>query len=207
MEWITSTESFYSKKIKEVCIYRLLRRNLCFENGIKYKDIIIFIFKNRMEHAEGDKNQEIKLRIHSTKNQIYFREQDIIITKMFNFLELDDFNSIIRRDLDNDLVKQEKILCLLPEIRKYFSMGQMYKYITSEKCKNKTWTLIKFILKDKPVTIQSRALSYMESPRKQKRTTRYTFHFNEGWFPNYDLLNKTINHSCNIGYKWNPSKS
>ncbi len=43
--------------------------------------------------------------------------------KIINILELDNENSIILFSLDNDNTKQDKILELIPEIRKYYSFS------------------------------------------------------------------------------------
>ena len=55
------------------------------------------------------------------KSELYKEEQENILNKIINILELDDNNSIILYNLDNDKIKQDKILELIPEIRKFFS--------------------------------------------------------------------------------------
>ena len=55
------------------------------------------------------------------KSILYKKEQDEITDKIINILELDNENSIILYNLDNDKTKQDKILELIPEIRKYYS--------------------------------------------------------------------------------------
>ena len=57
------------------------------------------------------------------KSILYKKEQDEIVDKIINILELDNENSIILYNLDNDKTKQDKILELIPEIRKYYSFS------------------------------------------------------------------------------------
>jgi hypothetical protein len=55
------------------------------------------------------------------KRILYEKEQDDIINKIITILNLDNENSIVLYNLDNDINKQNKILELIPNIRKYFS--------------------------------------------------------------------------------------
>jgi hypothetical protein len=57
------------------------------------------------------------------KSILYKKEQDKLVDKIINILELDNENSIILYDLDNDKIKQDKILELILEIRKYYSFS------------------------------------------------------------------------------------
>ena len=54
------------------------------------------------------------------KSILYKKEQDELVDKIINILELDNENSIILYNLDNDKTKQDKILELISEIRKYY---------------------------------------------------------------------------------------
>ncbi len=58
------------------------------------------------------------------KSILYKKEQDELVDKIINILELDNENSIILFNLDNNKIKQDKILELIPEIRKkYYSFS------------------------------------------------------------------------------------
>ena len=54
------------------------------------------------------------------KSELYKKEQEDITDKIINILELDN-NSILLYNLDSDKIKQDKILELIPDIRKYYS--------------------------------------------------------------------------------------
>ena len=44
------------------------------------------------------------------KSILYKKEQDELVDKIINILELDNEHSIILYNLDNDIIKQDKIL-------------------------------------------------------------------------------------------------
>tara|TARA_Y100000389_G_C17329944_1_gene447516 strand:- start:439 stop:906 length:468 start_codon:yes stop_codon:yes gene_type:complete len=150
---------------------------------------------------ESEKNQAHSNIGYSTKSQLYAREQAYLIAKMFAILELDQYNSIIKKSFDEDIDKQNEIIQLLPELRKYFSISVLHHFIVSEKCKRKAWTIVKTILKDKPVEIISKPTSYMLDG-KQKRTQRYTFIFQNDWLPDYKLLTQSAQVPREIIGKW-----
>jgi hypothetical protein len=55
------------------------------------------------------------------KSELYLKEQNILEDKLITILNLDNNKTIILYDLDNDIEKQNKILELIPEIRKYYN--------------------------------------------------------------------------------------
>ena len=55
------------------------------------------------------------------KSKLYQKEQNEIMDKIINILQLDEDNSILLYDLDNDDSKKQKIMDLIPDIRKYFT--------------------------------------------------------------------------------------
>jgi hypothetical protein len=59
------------------------------------------------------------------KSKLYKKEQEDICDKIIDILELDDQNSITLYNLDNSKDKQDKIMALVLEIRKYFSFSSI----------------------------------------------------------------------------------
>ena len=55
------------------------------------------------------------------KSELYKDEQIKLSNKIIDILELDENNQIILYYLDNNEEKQNKIMELIPELRKYFS--------------------------------------------------------------------------------------
>ena len=59
------------------------------------------------------------------KSELYKKEQKEILDKIIDILDLDKENSITLWHLDNDLKKQEKIMNLIPNTRKYFTFNNV----------------------------------------------------------------------------------
>lgn len=55
------------------------------------------------------------------KSELYEKEQTEIINNIINILELDEKNSTTLYHIDNNKEKQEKLINLIPIIRKYFN--------------------------------------------------------------------------------------
>jgi hypothetical protein len=107
------------------------------------------------------------------KSELYKKEQIILSNKIINILNLDEHKSIILYYLDNDTDKINKILELIPELRKYFAFGYI-KGLEYPDLLKRTWlsivrqvTKITHTLssKDKQITIDG----------KHIRTRLFTF--------------------------------
>jgi len=61
-------------------------------------------------------------------------------------LDLDNEYSTTLYELDNNKEKQNKIMELIPNIRKYFSYKNVIGIANPEKCKRPYFSIIKFIL-------------------------------------------------------------
>ena len=83
------------------------------------------------------------------KSILYKKEQDDLVDKIINILELDDENSIILYNLDNNKIKQDKILELIPEIRKYYSFSTIIGASEPTKAKRPYLSIIRQLLKSK----------------------------------------------------------
>lgn len=59
------------------------------------------------------------------KSELYAKEQKEICDKVIDILGLDQNNSVLLYHLDNDEEKQEQIMNLVPEIRKYFRFDKI----------------------------------------------------------------------------------
>lgn len=81
------------------------------------------------------------------KSQLYQKEQKDIMNKIINILQLDEENSILLYDLDNDESKKKKIMDLLPDIRKYFTYGCITGAVDPEKIKRPYLSIIRHITK------------------------------------------------------------
>ena len=59
-----------------------------------------------------------------TKKEVYKKEQDEIINKIISIVGIEDNKQITLYELDND-IKIQKIMDLIPNIRKYFSFNNL----------------------------------------------------------------------------------
>jgi hypothetical protein len=107
------------------------------------------------------------------KSELYKNEQLEIMNKIINILELDDNNSITLYELDNDIEKQEKILEILPEIKKYFKCKCVKSLIAPEKVKRIYLSLIRYITKLEYNMIGVQFL--IQKDKSKIRTVKYIF--------------------------------
>ena len=77
------------------------------------------------------------------KSELYKKEQNELVDKIIEIHELDDENSIILYNLDNNKEKQDKILALIPEIRKYYSFTTIIGASEPEKTKRPYLSIIR----------------------------------------------------------------
>lgn len=81
------------------------------------------------------------------KSILYREEQEEIIEKIIDILQLDENYSITLYDLDNDNEKQIKILALIPEIRKFFSFSTIIGASEPDRAKRPFLSIIKQLCK------------------------------------------------------------
>jgi hypothetical protein len=108
------------------------------------------------------------------KSILYKKEQDELVDKIINILELDNDNSIILYNLDNDHNKQNKILELIPEIRKYYSFSTIIGASEPDKAKRPYLSIIKQITKSK-YKINSYDYRIKQENKEDIRTKKYVF--------------------------------
>ena len=84
-----------------------------------------------------------------TKKEVYKKEQDEIVTEIENILSLDTTNTLTLYELENDKDKQDKIMKLIPKIRKYYAFNN-WKAVGEPKRIKRPWlSIIKQLLKQK----------------------------------------------------------
>jgi len=107
------------------------------------------------------------------KSELYKKEQDEIIDKICKILDLETKHTYTLYELDNNKEIQEKIIELIPEIRKWFSFNNMKAVGEPEKRKRPWLSIIKQLTKDK-YRLESKAFRITEN-NKEIRTYQYTF--------------------------------
>ena len=98
------------------------------------------------------------------KSELYKKEQEIT-DKIINILELND-NSILLYNLDNDKTKQDKLLELIPDIRKYYSFTSSIGASEPEKAKRPYVSIIRQFTKKRKLI-----KSFRRKPINQLRSS------------------------------------
>jgi hypothetical protein len=81
------------------------------------------------------------------KSELYKKEQEEICDKIIDILDLPETNTITLYELDNDKEKQEHIMELIPDIRKYFSFNSIKAVGEPHRIKRPWLSIIKQITK------------------------------------------------------------
>jgi hypothetical protein len=109
------------------------------------------------------------------KSELYKKEQEEIIEKIINILDLENNCVIYLCDLDNHLDKQNKIMELIPEIRKWFSFNGIKAVGNPDKIKRPWLSVIKHLTKEK-YNLESKEYRFFnEKEKKYERTQKYIF--------------------------------
>ena len=87
-------------------------------------------YSNRISNHQQSKKLQIKvvslnniLGNMRNKTDLYAKEQDALIEEILRILELDEHRSWVLYDVENDPDKQNRLMGLIPSIRKFFSFS------------------------------------------------------------------------------------
>jgi len=90
----------------------------------------------------------------------YANEREEICNKLINILKLDEDNSFLLCDLDNDLEKQQAIFALKDEIQKYFAVSAITPFIPGRECQRPALSIAKGIFKQQGYLVVGKSFSY-----------------------------------------------
>lgn len=107
------------------------------------------------------------------KSELYKAEQEEIIDKIITILDLEHKQTYTLYELDNNNEIQNKIMELIPEIRKWFSFNNMKAVGEPEKRKRPWLSIIKQLTKTKYL-LQIKDIRYTQNGI-QIKTQKYTF--------------------------------
>lgn len=107
------------------------------------------------------------------KSELYKQEQETVVNTIIDILDLKHKQSYTLYELDKNIEIQQKIMELIPEIRKWFSFNGIKAVGDPEKIKRPYLSIIKHLLKTK-YKIESRDFQFTENG-KHIRTHIYTF--------------------------------
>jgi hypothetical protein len=109
------------------------------------------------------------------KSELYKKEQEEFSNKIIEILDLPKTNIITLYELDNDKEKQEKIIELIPYIRKYFSFNSIKAVGEPHRIKRPWLSIIKQITKLKyTITAKDHRIKMCD---KVERTILYRLFF------------------------------
>ena len=107
------------------------------------------------------------------KSELYKKEQEEVIDKIITILDLEHKNTYTLYELDKNEKIQQKIMELIPEIRKWFSFNGIKAVGEPEKIKRPWLSIIKQFTKTKYI-LESKDFQFTENG-KHIRTHVYTF--------------------------------
>jgi len=116
---------------------------------------------------------------------LYKKEQEEIVDKIIEILDLENNNIINLCDLDEDNDKQKQIMELIPEIRKYYSFNGIKAVGEPNKIKRPWLSIIKHLTKEKYKLESKEYRFFDEKENKYLRTQKYIFtKLNLNWWIN-----------------------
>ena len=110
------------------------------------------------------------------KHLLYPDQQKAIKEKILDILDLDSYNSTTLYELDNNTEKQQKLLDLLPDMKKFFSISSCAGIYRSEDTKRPMLSILRKILKTDYDIVSSDWRVRDPEGNLLYRTKRYYFH-------------------------------
>ena len=107
------------------------------------------------------------------KSELYKKEQEEIVDKIISILDLENKTEYTLYELDKNEEIQNKIMELIPEIRKWFSFNNMKAVGEPNKIKRHWLSIIKHLIKSK--YIMSSLDYHFTEKGKHIRTQMYNF--------------------------------
>ena len=109
------------------------------------------------------------------KSELYEIQQNEIISKLENILQLPENNNITLHELDNNNKIKDEIINLIPDIRKYYNYNNITAITDTINCKRPQLAIIRFIIRKKYEMYNCDIRLADENKKKTIRTTKYIF--------------------------------
>jgi len=107
------------------------------------------------------------------KSELYKKEQEDIVNRIIGILDLEHKNTYTLYELDQNKEIQQKIMELIPEIRKWYSFNGIKVVGDPEKIKRPYLSIVKHLLKSKYTITTNKVKFYKEKQLIQ--TMEYLF--------------------------------
>ena len=119
--------------------------------------------------------QTVRKRGVVSKNVKFAIQQDILVYKLFNILDLNMYNQITLRELKTNTDKRDKILSLLDDLKRFYKLKSPSFLYRLDEVKNLQMCVIRAIISTKGITLKSENLW---NPKLEKKEIVYTFNLN-----------------------------
>ena len=103
----------------------------------------------------------------------YQNEREKICNKLIEILQLDENNNFLLYDLEEDNNKQQNILEMKEEIKKYFAVSCISSFKPNFKCKRPYLNIVRSILRQQNYTFEGSDYSLKFDNGLIKRTIKY----------------------------------
>jgi len=100
-------------------------------------------------------------------------EREEVCNEIISILKLDNNNSFLLYELDNDIDKQNKILNLKDKIQKYFAVSNISVFKPNYQCKKPYLNIIRSILRQQNYTVKNSQIEKSNGDGTFFRSTKY----------------------------------
>jgi hypothetical protein len=105
-------------------------------------------------------------------------EREEICNKLIEILDLDENNSFLLNDLDNDINKQNAILSMKDEIKKCFAVSTISAFKPNFDCKRPYLNIVRSILRQQNYIVSSTRVSYRNGENRINTIKYFIFRNN-----------------------------
>lgn len=103
----------------------------------------------------------------------YTEQRETICKQIISILDLNTDNIFLLCDLDNDIEKQQKILELKEDIKKYFACSTISSFKPNFECKRPYLNIVRSILRQQGFTVKCNDIEMKIADGLYKRTMKY----------------------------------
>jgi hypothetical protein len=103
----------------------------------------------------------------------YIPEREELCNKIINIIDLDSENCFLLSNIDEDINKQNKILELKDNIKKYFAVSKISSFKPNFECKRPYLNIIRSILRQQGYNFEGKDFEFKIGENIYKRTIKY----------------------------------
>ena len=103
----------------------------------------------------------------------YIDERENICNEIINILKLDVDGCFILSNIDEDITKQNKIIELKDNIKKYFAVSTISSFKPNFECKRPYLNIVRSILRQQGYTVEGKDCEFKIGDNIYKRTIKY----------------------------------